>query len=108
MTYRYADINLPLCALAFTVVLIFLRLRKPPIESYKKVFFSVDWMCVATRADRSFSLLTPQQWKRTDYCELDVVHRRPHVGRDPVPLVIRAGDRTARHRRPRSIRRAGV
>lgn len=55
MTYRYVDINLPLCALAFTVVLIFLRLRKPPIESYKKVFFSVDWMCVASRG----SLLQP-------------------------------------------------
>lgn len=108
MTYRYADINLPLCALAFTVVLIFLRLRKPPIESYKKVFFSVDWMCVATRADRAFSLLTLQQWKRIDYCELNIMHRRPHVGRDSVPVGIRTGHCASGHRRPRALRRAGV
>lgn len=108
MTYHCADINLPLCALAFTVVLIFLRLRKPPIESYKKVFFSVDWMYVPSRAARGFSLLTPQQWKRIDYCELDIVHRRPHVGRDSVSLGIRASDRAVGHRRPRPIRRAGV
>lgn len=108
MTYRYADINLPLCALAFTVVLIFLRLRKPPIESYKKVFFSVDWMCVPSRTAYGFRLLTPQQRKRIDYCELDIMHRRPHMGRDPVPVGIRAGRCAAGHRRARALRRAGV
>lgn len=107
MTYCYADINLPLCALAFTVVLIFLRLRKPPIESYKKVFFSVDWMYVPPY-DRCFSLLTSQKRERVDHCELDIMHRRPHVGRDPVPLGIRAGHRAVGHRRPRALRRAGV
>ncbi len=40
------DLNLPLCALAFGVCLVFLRLRKPSIESYTAAFFAIDWMCV--------------------------------------------------------------
>ncbi|KAI0676596.1 major facilitator superfamily domain-containing protein [Trametes maxima] len=39
-----SDLNLPLCALAFAVVLAFLRLRKPPLESYKQTFLAVDWI----------------------------------------------------------------
>ncbi|KAI9066853.1 Mfs1.1 [Trametes sanguinea] len=36
--------NLPLCAIAFVVVLLFLHLRKPPVESYRQAFLSVDWI----------------------------------------------------------------
>ena len=43
---RLADLNLPLCAIAFVVVLVFLRLRRPPVESYRAAFFAVDWMYV--------------------------------------------------------------
>ncbi|OSC96590.1 Mfs1.1 [Trametes coccinea BRFM310] len=37
-------LNLPLCAIAFVVVFLFLHLRKPPVESYKEAFLSVDWI----------------------------------------------------------------
>ncbi|CDO76935.1 hypothetical protein BN946_scf185006.g17 [Trametes cinnabarina] len=37
-------LNLPLCAIAFVVVFLFLHLRKPPVESYKHAFLSLDWI----------------------------------------------------------------
>lgn len=40
----YSDLNLPLCGIAFGIVLLFLRLRKPPVESYLAAVKSMDWM----------------------------------------------------------------
>ncbi|KAI0739191.1 Mfs1.1 [Daedaleopsis nitida] len=37
-------LNLPLCAIAFIVCLLFLRLRKPTIESYSAAFMAIDWV----------------------------------------------------------------
>ena len=44
IVYCGTDLNLPLSAIAFTLVLVFLRLRKPHIESYAAAFLAVDWM----------------------------------------------------------------
>ncbi|TBU22577.1 MFS general substrate transporter [Dichomitus squalens] len=38
------DLNLPLCVIAFVLVLVFLRLRKPHIESYAEAFLTLDWV----------------------------------------------------------------
>ncbi|KAL1946346.1 hypothetical protein VTO73DRAFT_15473 [Trametes versicolor] len=37
-------LNLPLCGIAFGIVLLFLRLRKPQIENYASAFFAMDWI----------------------------------------------------------------
>ncbi|KAI0657015.1 iron permease [Cubamyces menziesii] len=37
-------LNLPLCGIAFGIVLLFLRLRKPPVESYLAAVKSMDWI----------------------------------------------------------------
>ena len=41
---RCADLNLPLCGIAFGIVFLFLRLRKPPVQSYVASVKSMDWM----------------------------------------------------------------
>ncbi|KAL1946355.1 hypothetical protein VTO73DRAFT_15482 [Trametes versicolor] len=37
-------LNLPLCAIAFTIVLLFLHLRKPPVQSFTSAFMAMDWI----------------------------------------------------------------
>ncbi|KAI0716366.1 iron permease [Earliella scabrosa] len=37
-------LNLPLCGIAFAVCLVFLKLRKPKLESYRDAFFAIDWI----------------------------------------------------------------
>ncbi|KAI0764529.1 iron permease [Trametes elegans] len=37
-------INLPLCGIAFAIVLVFLRLRKPKVDSYSAAFKAMDWV----------------------------------------------------------------
>ncbi|KAJ8454776.1 hypothetical protein ONZ51_g12836 [Trametes cubensis] len=41
---RCADLNLPLCGIAFGIVFLFLRLRKPPVQSYVASVKSMDWI----------------------------------------------------------------
>ncbi|KAH9886043.1 Mfs1.1 [Cubamyces lactineus] len=60
-------LNLPLCGLAFAVVLIFLRLRKPPIESYKKAFLAVDWIGNAIIIASSTSCIVGLTWAGIRY-----------------------------------------
>ncbi|KAI0332877.1 Mfs1.1 [Cubamyces sp. BRFM 1775] len=60
-------LNLPLCGLAFAVVLVFLRLRKPPIESYKKAFLAVDWIGNAIIIASSTSCIVGLTWAGIRY-----------------------------------------
>ncbi|KAI0642525.1 major facilitator superfamily domain-containing protein [Trametes meyenii] len=60
-------LNLPLCGLAFAVVLVFLRLRKPPIESYKKTFLAVDWIGNAIIIASATSCIVGLTWAGIRY-----------------------------------------
>ncbi|KAI0720826.1 major facilitator superfamily domain-containing protein [Cerioporus squamosus] len=55
-------INLPLCGIAFAVCLVFLRLRKPPIESYSKAFFAIDWIGNAIIIGSATSCILALTW----------------------------------------------
>ncbi|KAI0630968.1 iron permease [Trametes polyzona] len=37
-------LNLPLCVVAFAIVLFFLRLRKPTVQSFTNTFMAMDWI----------------------------------------------------------------
>ncbi|KAI8976648.1 Mfs1.1 [Trametes punicea] len=60
-------LNLPLCGLAFVVVFVFLRLRKPPIESYKKAFLAVDWIGNAILIASAASCIVGLTWAGIRY-----------------------------------------
>ncbi|RPD53173.1 Mfs1.1 [Lentinus tigrinus ALCF2SS1-6] len=55
-------LNLPLCGIAFGVCLVFLRLRKPPIESYSKAFFAIDWIGNAIIIGSATSCIIALTW----------------------------------------------
>ncbi|TFK91205.1 iron permease [Polyporus arcularius HHB13444] len=60
-------LNLPLCGIAFAVCLVFLRLRKPPIESYSKAFFAIDWIGNAIIIGSATSCILALTWAGIQY-----------------------------------------
>ncbi|KAH9917681.1 Mfs1.1 [Epithele typhae] len=55
-------LNLPLCAISFGVVAVFLQLRRPPVESMRAAFMSMDWIGNAIIITSSTSCIIALTW----------------------------------------------